>query len=46
MLIANPLQGKAITQAHRKTDTTDAGNAPQLVCSGISAGNLDAGCGN
>ncbi|MER9026437.1 hypothetical protein NKI01_28520 [Mesorhizobium sp. M0815] len=41
VVIANPLQVKAIAHAHVKTDKVEAG---KLASGGLSAGDLDARC--
>ena len=42
VVIANPLQVKAIAHAHVKTDKVDAGTLASLFAAGFSAGDLDA----
>ena len=44
VMIANPLQVKAIAHAHVKTDKIDAGMLASLHAAGYPAGDLDAGC--
>ena len=41
VVIANPLQVKAIAHAHVKTDKVDAGDAGEPVRGRVSAGDLD-----
>ena len=43
VVIANPLQVKAIAHAHVKTDKVDAGILASLLCRRLPAGDLDAG---
>ena len=42
VVIANPIQVKAIAHAHVKTDKIDAGRVGQPVCCRLPAGSLDA----
>ena len=44
VVIANPLQVKAIAHAHVKTDKVERRHTGQLARGGLFAGDLDAGC--
>jgi transposase len=46
VVIANPLQVKAIAHAHVKTDKIDAGTLANLYAAGYLPEVLDAGCGH
>src|SRR5512144_1176504 len=46
VVIANPLQVKAIAHAHVKTDKVDAGTLASVYAAGYRPRDPDAGCGH